>query len=59
VPPEDVKKLALDAMKLINTSSGKSFENQELISATKRLAANLDKNHPALSGENLFQMMPD
>jgi hypothetical protein len=42
VTPEDVKKLALDAMKLINASSGKPFKNQELISATEKLAANDD-----------------
>ena len=57
--PEDVKKLAMDAMKLINASSGKPFENEELVSASKKLAASDDKNNPALRRENLFEVMPD
>jgi hypothetical protein len=42
VPPEDIKKLALDALKLMKASNKDPEANQELMSARKIMGAKID-----------------
>jgi len=59
VPPEDVKKLAIDALKLIGASPGNLDVNQEFMSRKDHFAATNDRDDHASRDDNLLEQMPD